>query len=72
MSSTCQAKVALHIPKYKYGVFTPGRPAEVFGRSRESAEGKQLTFQDVVSSVKREPAVSAPYQAGRPSPQLRQ
>ena len=55
MSSTCQANVARHIPKYKYGVFTPGRPLDDAGRRRESAEGKEATFHAVVSSVNKEP-----------------
>ena len=63
MSSTCQAKVALHMPKYKYGVLTPGKPFDDAGSRRVRAEGKEATFHAVVSSVNREPGHGGEFQA---------
>ena len=56
MSSTCHANVARHIPKYRYGVLTPGKLLPLDGKRRVSAEGKCATFHAVVSSVNKEPS----------------
>lgn len=51
--STCQAKVALHIPKYRYGSVTPAILRLSFSLVRRLS--RLLTFQAVVCGVKSEP-----------------
>ena len=56
MSSTCHANVARHIPKYRYGVLTPGKLLLLNGKRWVNAEGKYATFRAVISSVNKEPS----------------
>lgn len=59
ISSTCHANVALHVPKYKYGVLTPGScvPTPASLRISVRYDGKSATFQLLVLSLKSEPEV---------------
>ena len=57
ISSTCHANVALHMPKYKYGVLTPGSCLPEAANSLDRADGRWATFHAVVSSVKSDPKI---------------